>query len=392
MKPFQNNELDPAFTHSEKYNTSLNLIDRDIDSKMKILCKEPYAQAYYDAICSHENNLGITGSVCKDLKEGVIYDVKAVTLSFDDKFIYAQEVNSGVEIAIPFKEYSKPPEELSSGGDPFFNVMIIKSDKHGIFTGSEKKCVAINHVKELTDHYNKQMWFEVKIKKLIKGGYVALYKDSVECFIPGSHAGANVIRDFSKLLGETINVMVDNYDKSNNLFILSYKKYIAKSMPYMISELEFGKKYTGILTTKPYDFGMFVEFEGYYTGLIHATEFPNYAETKAKYKAGDEIDFYIKNVTKKGKDYRVVLTLDEDEIDSEKKRWDVLRSKTENQTFEYDVNSNKSSIKIYIDGESYNVTLQRNDLQRDLGMYPKVKVSKVDPINQSLKFEFVEDI
>jgi predicted RNA-binding protein with RPS1 domain len=184
--------------------------------------------------------------------------------------------------------------------------------------------------------------------------------------------------------------MVDNYDASNDLFILSYKKYIQKSMPYMVSELNFGRKYTGILTNRPYDFGVFVEFEGYYTGLIHSSEFENYDKIKSTLKAGDEIDFYIKNVTKKGSQYRIVLTLDPDTIDSEKKRWDQLRSRTEGQSFEYDVDSSNNSISIYIDGESFNVTMRRLDLERNLNNYPMVKVSKVDPINKNLKFECVE--
>ena len=158
----------------------------------------------------------------------------------------------------------------------------------------------------------------------------------------------------------------------------------------MVSELQFGKKYTGTLTNKPYDFGVFVEFEGYYTGLIHSSEFENYNDVKSTLKAGDEIDFYIKNVTRKGSQYRIVLTLDADTIDSEKKQWDDLRTRTEGESFEYEVDSNNNSISIYIDGESYQVTMRRTDLERNLNKYPMVKVSKVDPINKSLKFEFVE--
>lgn len=393
MKVIENNELDPVFVQGEKYNTSLKLKGSDATNpKLKILCNEDYAQEFYDILHAYESSSGISENTSKDLVEGNVYDVRATQISFDDKFIYTQEINSGVEIAIPFKEYANSLEELSKGDNLLFNVMISKSDKHGMFIGSQKKCMAINYSKELTDHFNNETWFEVSIKKLIKGGYVAMYKDTIECFIPGSHAGANVIRDFSKLLGSKRNVMVDNYDKSNNLFILSYKKYIDKSMPVMISELKFGHKYTGTLTTKPYDFGIFVEFEGYYTGLIHNSEFENYNEARLKFKTGDEIDFYIKNVTQKGDKYRVVLTLNKDEIDSEKLRWDKLRNQTENKTFEYDVDRNKNSMKIYVEGESYDVSLRHNDLQRDLKQYPKVKVSKVDPINKSLKFEFVENI
>ena len=392
MDNTKNNDVstEDLFANNGKYNTRVKISEEDAKAGLRIYCQEPYAQELYDKMKAYESQTGVDLHACKDLTVGNIYDVTAHQISFDDKYIRATEVNSPVEIVIPFNEFESSIDDLTKGTDVNFNVMIIKTDRSGSFIGSQKKCVSINYAKELQSHFSNKTWFEVKIKKLIKGGYVALYKDTVECFIPGSHAGANVIRDFSKLLGATLNVMVDNYDKSNDLFILSYKKYIQKSMPLMVSELKFGSKYTGTLTNKPYDFWVFVEIDGYYTGLIHSSEFENYNEVKSTLKAGDEIDVYIKNVTKKGPQYRIVLTLDPATIDSEKKRWDDLRTRTEGESFEYEVDSNNNSISIYIDGESYNVTMRRKDLERNLNHYPMVKVSKVDPINKNLKFEFVE--
>ena len=383
-------DLEDIFSRTGKYNTNVKVTKEDAKAGIKIYCQEPYAQELYDKMKAYELRTGNSIHACKDLTVGQIYDVSANQISFDGKYIKATEVNSGVEIIIPFNEFSYSIDELAKGDNTKFNLLIIKTDRSGSYIGSQKRCVSINYEKELQDHFSNKTWFEVKIKKLIKGGYVAMYKDTVECFIPGSHAGANVIRDFSKLLGETLNVMVDNYDKSNDLFILSYKKYIEKSMPIMVSELQFSKKYIGTLTNRPYDFGVFVEFEGYYTGLIHSSEFENYNEIKSTLKAGDEVEFYIKNVTRKGQQYRIVLTLDLTTVDSEKKQWDDLRTRTEGESFKYEVDSNNNSISIYIDGESYQVTMRRKDLERNLNQYPMVKVSKVDPINKSLKFEFVE--
>lgn len=382
-------DLDSIFEISSKYNESIKLTEDDKNSNIKVYCKEPYAQELYDAMNAFHAKKGTNLYVNKDLNVGQICEVKAVSISFDTKTIIVSDITSRVEISIPFKEYTGSIDELAKGDNLLFSIMVIKNSNNEGYIGSERKCADINYKKEILSHFNNKTWFEVKIQRLIKGGYVALYKNSVECFIPGSHAGANVIKDFSKLLGKTLNVMVDNYDQSNDLFIVSYKKYITNSMQYRVSDLKFGNKYTGILTNKPYDFGMFVEFEGYFTGLIHSSEFSNYNEIKNSYKSGDTIDFYIKNVTKKNNQYRVVLTLNEEEIDSEKKQWDDLRNRTENKTFDYDVDSNNNSIKIHIDGESYDVTLKRKDLDMNLNLYPKVRVYKVDPINKNLKFEFV---
>ena len=382
-------ELDYLFKSHGKYNEDVKLTDEDKKSGVRILCKEPYAQELYDKMRQYENRTGSILHPRKDLEIGGIYQVNAKQISFDDRSIYAEEVNSSMSVEVPFKEYTGSLEELSKGNNRVFNVMITRSDSSGLIIGSEKKCVSINYGMELTSMFNENRWFEVKIKKLIKGGYIAMYKDTLECFIPGSHAGANVIRDFSKLLGKTINVMVDNYDQSNDLFILSYKKYIEHSMPKMISEIKFGNKYTGTLTNKPYKFGVFVEFDDYFTALIHSSEFKNYNEISKTLKAGDIIDFYIKDVSRKGKQFRIVATLDENNVDPEKKQWSELKEKAEGMLFDYDVDMDNNCIQIYIEGEPYQVNVRKKDLNANISsFYPKVKIFKVDPLNQSLKFEF----
>jgi ribosomal protein S1 len=185
--------------------------------------------------------------------------------------------------------------------------------------------------------------------------------------------------------------MVDNYDAANNLFILSYKKYVTASMPIMISELQFDKEYVGTLTNRPYDFGVFIEFENYYTGLVHKSEFENYDEVCKKMKSGDKLNVYVKDVTSKNGQYRIVLTLNPEQVNNEKLQWQTLRNRTENQSFRYSISEANNSISIDIDGENFEVALKRKDLERNLNKYPLVKVFKVDPINKRLKFEFVEE-
>jgi ribosomal protein S1 len=364
-------DVDLLFSKKGKYNDRIVLTDEDKKAGVKIYCMEPYAQQLYDAMRAYDTKEGHPSYISKDLSIDSIYEVRATFICFDTKIITVEEPLSKINIDIPFKEYSG---EINNLG----------------YIGSERKCNSINYKKELFKHLDENTWFEVKVCRLIKGGYIATYKDSIECFIPGSHAAANVIRDFKDLIGQSMNIMIDNYDQSNDLFILSYKKYIEHSIPQMITELKFGQKYLGKLTNNPYDFGIFVEFENYFTGLIHSSEFENYDQSRKQYKVGDKIEFYVKNVIKKGNQYRVVLTLKEDDIDSEKRKWSDLREKTENKSFNYEIDLNNNSIKIKIENDSFEVTLKRKDLQKNIDLYPMVKVYKVDPINKNLKFEFVE--
>jgi predicted RNA-binding protein (virulence factor B family) len=384
--------IDFIFENAEsKYNTSVILTEEDKKNGLKIWCKEPYAQEMYNALIAYERKLGNPKQLNKDLVEGQVYKVCAKTISYQRSEIYADEVTTGTNVCVPFKEYSKSLDSLANGESREFFVTIYRATNSGEFFGSEKKALGVSYKEELFAHQTENTWFDVKIIKLIKGGYLALYKKEIECFIPGSHAAANVVHNFGDLLGKTIPVMVDNYDASNNLFILSYKKYVTHSMSTMITELQFDKEYEGVLTNKPYDFGIFVEVEGYYTGLIHKTEFENYEELRKTLRSGDKLKVYVKDVTSKGDQYRIVFTLNQNSVNNEKVQWQNLRNRTENQSFKYSINENKNSISIDIDGDFFEVSLKRKDLDQNLTKYPLVKVFKVDPINKSLKFEFVKE-
>ncbi len=375
------------FTKKGKYNTSVKLTNEDIAANVKIYCHEPYAQELYDAMSGHK---GYSNFSAKDLYEGGVYKVCAQTISFKDETIYAEDTESNAPIIIPFREYSGDIDDLANGENATFYVVIYKSTKFGENFGSEKRAHSISYKQELFENLADNNWFDVTITKLIKGGYLALYKNEIECFIPGSHAAANIVHNFNDMLNKTLTVMVDNYDQSNDLFILSYKKYVSESMSTMIHDLQFNREYTGVLTNKPYDFGVFVEIDGYYTGLVHHTEFDNYDQVKKTLKTGDTLQVFVKDITTKGSQFRIVLTLKEGEINSEKLAWQQLKEKTESKIFEYTVDSKKNSIAINIDGDNYEVSLKRKDLEKNVSKYPFVKVSKVDILNKSLKFEFVE--
>lgn len=376
------------FTTLGKYNTNVNLTPEDKKAGVKIYCHEPYAQELYDLMNRYQK----TGDIsAKDLQESGVYRVQANSISFQDKIIHAEEITSKTPIIIPFREYSKDIETLSQGEDREFLIMVYKSTKFGENYGSERKALSISYKQDLFTSLAENTWFDVTITKLIKGGYLALYKKEIECFIPGSHAAANVVHNFNDMLNKTLTVMVDNYDQANDLFILSYKKYVTHSMPTMIENLDFNKEYTGTLTNKPYDFGVFVEIDGYFTGLVHQTEFDDYETIKRTLRTGDSLNVYVKDITSKGGQFRIVLTLNPESVNTEKLAWQQLKEKTESRRFAYEVNPKKNSISIDIDGENYEVSLKRKDLENNINTFPYVKVSKVDILNKSLKFEFVED-
>jgi ribosomal protein S1 len=375
-----------------KYNTSIVLTEADKKSGTRVLCKESYAQEVYDLYREYESRTGIELHTLKDLQIGQLYEVTATTIHFAREEVKAVEKNTGIEIAIPFKEYSGNLDKLKSGENTTFKVILTRANDNCEFIGSEKKSRTINYRDEMLSHHENNTWFEVTINKLIKGGYIATYKNEIECFIPGSQAGANVIKDFSVLLGKTINVMVDNYDKSNDLFIVSYKKYIKHSLPTKVSDLRFGKLYSGKLTNKPYDFGVFVELENYYTGLVHSSDFENYEEVKRNLRAGDNLDVYVKGVSyqKKKNQYRIVLSLNKDSIPEELIKWDQLKDDLEGNEFDFTLTSEKrGTIEFYYNGDSIGVTLDKKYLKANLDQLSKIKIHSVDPLNKSFSYSLI---
>lgn len=374
---------------TSKYNESVELTPEDKEARVKILCKEPYAQEVYDKLVAHSPINGIWAP-CKDLEVGRVYRVRAKQIDPNEKMILTEEVGSNTPVYVAFRDFSRDYQELIDGINVEFYVIITRDNK-GEYAGSEKKALAITYKHELIEARQNKKYFDVKVERLIRGGFVATYRDTVKCFIPGSHAAANVIHDFDSYIGREIPVMIDNYDKANDLFIVSYKKYINHTMPKKVTELSFGKEYVGKLTDRPKAFGVFVEIDEYFTGLIHKTEFEDYETVKREWQAGDEVSVYIKDVSfKKGK-YRIFLTLNQDEINDEKKHWSDIRDKAENKVFDYEADLKAGTININLDGEDLEIGVKPKELKKNVDKFPFVKVFKVDPINKRLKLDFVEE-
>ena len=371
-----------------KYNTSVKLTEADRKAGVKILCKEPYAQEIYDKYYSASTN---SEPALKDFKVGHVCKVTAKKVDFENKMIEVQDDASLSTIFVPFREFTEEPSLLiHSEINPSFKIMIYKADG-GDYLGSEKKCAALTYRENLDEFAKEDKWFYVKVTSLVKGGYLALYKGTVKCFLPGSHAAANVIRDFNEYLNKEIPVMIENYDSTNDLFIVSYKKYIKQTLPQRVHELKFGQKYSGILTNKPYDFGMFVEFENYFTGLLHKTEFANYEEFSKNFKAGDPIDFYVKDIVLKKGEPRIILTDSAEKVAEEQVIWQSLKDRVEGQVLPFTFNKQNFSLEIELPDTGQIFTTDVNHLKgktriSDSG---EVKVFKVDTIRKQLKFDFI---
>lgn len=148
-----------------------------------------------------------------------------------------------------------------------------------------------------------------KILEKNGGGFI-IDVQGVRGFLPGSLAATNIVRDFDTMIGKEIPVVVEDFLKDSDTFVFSYKKYVSMILPSKTAELDTEKQYTGSITGIA-KFGIFVEFDDIFTGLIHTSKMTADCKNtfnERGFKPGDKIDFWIKEITP---DKKIILT-DED--------------------------------------------------------------------------------
>ena len=104
--------------------------------------------------------------------------------------------------------------------------------------------------------------------------------------------------------------MVEDYLTESSTFVFSYKKYLAYVLPTKIEELDLDAKYTGTVTGIA-KYGIFVEFDEIFTGLLHSSKMSAALKESFKnfeFKPGDTVDFWIREITP---DKKIILS-DED--------------------------------------------------------------------------------
>lgn len=269
----------------------------------KIYCHEPYADEL--AKLYFESNDKFEGG-SKDLLDGGVYPCTIISVKADEALA---QTNSGQTIYIDLKRERRDAEKLNITGIGFYPGEELKArvrKMNGSYSGSIIEYYIHSLRAELFEQIKKESnAYLVKIVSINKGGYIAELS-GIKCFMPGSLAAANKITDFESYIGKEMHVMIEGYVEAKDIFIVSYKKYLNRIMDSKIQELDLTKKYKGYVTGTS-DFGVFVEWDDVYTGLIHKTEFAE-GNSLASLSPGIEIEFYVKEIKDNN---RLTLTLDQ---------------------------------------------------------------------------------
>lgn len=289
--------------------------------KEKVFCNEDYAASFYKELMSHDADY-----VAKDLKVGHLLRITDIVTVYDEtspnygEVLFEVNGNSSVSINmfsekrfckivgyepaellnnLLFKDWAKEFIDLY----PYVKVVAVKPTlKLSMMDGSIERLKQefMEQVSKPTSAY------VAKIIDKNRGGFFVDI-NGVPAFLPGGLASANKITDFNAMLGKSVYVMIDDYLPDMNTFIVSNKKYIFHIIPERAKNLDIDQLFTGIITgTTP--FGIFIEYDGIFTGLLHTSKMN--AETlekfsKGRYKAGQQISCFVEEITR---DYKLVFT------------------------------------------------------------------------------------
>jgi len=316
------------------HNLVPNLDIEGTNNKNKCFSREPYAQKLWDLYNGKDSQI-----VKKDLKKGDCVPITDIYNVQEDSFDI--EISGGLSVTVDLKREKRFVQIFGFNTIEEFTSKLSRDYIKQIL---EENLMA--YVIESTPSFKVSLWqgylmgiraefmdqisnpskaYVCKVKEANKGGFFVEVQ-GIDAFMPGSLAAPNKINDFQSYVGKEIIVMVEDFLKDMNSFIVSHKKYIAYILPQKLREIDLMKKYEGIVTGAS-KYGIFIEFGEMFTGLLHVSKMTE--ETKKLFKAWhfkpcDRIEFYVGEITK---DNRVILTEENPQEKLEKIQKFIFESK-----------------------------------------------------------------
>lgn len=277
-------------TKSRKINKSIKA-----PQAWNVLSKEPYAQDFVDQIIEHERGTQIEWEVTSGKTyTGKVYSVTPEWATIDINYremVYIDMTRESAEI----KSTIIPGAEV--------DVQLLKTNnkaEKGYLLGSIGAGIKTALFNELMQSIEENSAYIGLVKEMIPAGGYIVEINGIECFMPGSLAGINKLHDFESIVGTTMYVVPMSFSIKRGTIVVSHREYLKALIPTAINKLndnlEGIKKGMVTGTTK---FGIFVEFNQCLTGMIHINDLtPEYIKKhkSREVKAGDPIEFYVKEV------------------------------------------------------------------------------------------------
>lgn len=205
------------------------------------------------------------GSVVKGTVVQVTKDEVVVNIGYKaDAIITRSELSSDSSI--------NPQDVIKEGQE--IEVCVIKSDDgEGNVVASKRRVDAQKHWEELEKLFEDKATIEIKVKEVVNGGVVGLYKD-VRGFIPASQIALRFVNDLSEFVGKTLSVKIIDFNQEKKRVVLSHKVILQKEKEEketkIWANIEKDKVVKGIVKRMA-NFGAFVDIGGI-DGLVHISD------------------------------------------------------------------------------------------------------------------------
>lgn len=244
----------------------------------------------------------------KEVSEGMAVSGKVLSVSKRDVVIdigYKDNVYVDNKLAD-----QSVTDDLKPG--QFIDVLIIKiSENPFSIRGSISELVQQRATEHLSGYFDTDVPIEAKVIEAIPAGYMLdLFVDgaTLKAFMPNTLADVNRLWDPASLVGKEVKVLLETLQQDRGVYVVSRKKYLQTLIDDKAKDLKRGVVYTGHVTgTTP--FGVFVQFEECLTGMIHrANIVEEYREKIETIRPGTLIDFYVRDVIRKGPSKKIILT------------------------------------------------------------------------------------
>lgn len=276
----------------------------------KVYSREPYAQSMYELITGHSSMSNMRSSIeVGQIIDGKIFAIGTEWITVDVDYREMVYVKISKEPSFILEE-CRPGDEVS--------VLISSTEDGEQVIGSVSGGMKQKVFRDLQAGIeNEDTAWVGRVSKMIENGGYIVNIQGIDCFMPGSLAGINKLHDFNSIVGEELYVVPVSFSPERGTIVVSHRKYLKALIPGEIENLKatIEDKKTGSVTGTA-KYGVFVEFSGCLTGMIHTNDLDG--QTMAKFKTreikpGDSIEFWIKDIISNSK---ITLSQKSESIDN----------------------------------------------------------------------------
>ena len=241
------------------------------------------------------------GKYINNLEVGNIVEGRVIEMNKKDVII---DINykDNVYVAID-------PElsETLQVGNPIELMITEISDSPYFIRGSVNEIIKMNVSNKVRESFTEKTFFFATVIELIPAGFMLdmeVEGMTVKAFMPNTLSWVNKLLDINSLMGKRIEVMIETLEQDKGIYVVSRKKYLESLIPDLIKKLKSEwiknklKPYVGFITGTT-EFGAFVEFYGFLTGMIHRFNVNEEWQNDEKWvtmKPGMGVNFYIKDI------------------------------------------------------------------------------------------------